>query len=89
MPRDTEAKIQTDDSTNTGWIVWVTAMEDASKPIYYFVTGCDNDTEAVAAVRSYPGILPEDNVKAMRPLSNTELSGFKEPLRRGHVRMHE
>ena len=40
-------------------------------------------------VRSYPGILAEDNVKTMRPLSHTELSEFKESLAEGEVRLHE
>jgi hypothetical protein len=71
-----------------GWVVRVTVM--AGKPAYhYFLTGCGTEAEAIAAVRSYPGIQAEDNVKTMRPLSHTELSEFKESLAEGEVRLHE
>ena len=64
-----------------GWVVRVTVMEEPGKPVYhYFLTGCGAEAEAIAVVRSYPGILAEDNVKTMRPLSHTELSEFKESL---------
>jgi hypothetical protein len=73
-----------------GWVVRVTVMEEPGKPAYhYFLTGCGTEAEAIAAVRSYPGIQAEDNVKTMRPLSHTELSEFKESLAEGEVRLHE
>ena len=73
-----------------GWVVRVTVMEEPGKPVYhYFLTGCGTEAEAIAVVRSYPGILAEDNVKTMRPLSHTELSEFKESLAEGEVRLHE
>jgi hypothetical protein len=50
-----------------GWVVRVTVMEEPGKPVYhYFLTGCGTEAEAIAVVRSYPGILAEDNVKTMR-----------------------
>jgi hypothetical protein len=73
-----------------GWVVRVTVMGEPGKPVYhYFLTGCGTEAEAIAAVRSYPGIVAEDNVKTMRPLSHTELSEFKEALAEGEVRLHE
>jgi hypothetical protein len=72
-----------------GWVVRVTVMEEPGKPVYhYFLTGCGTEADAIAAVRSYPGIVAED-VKTMRPLSHTELSEFKESLAEGEVRLHE
>ena len=73
-----------------GWVVRATILEEAGKPTYrYFLTGCDTDTEAVAAVRSFPGIVQNDALKVMRPLSSTELNEFTNPLKAGEVRLHE
>jgi hypothetical protein len=73
-----------------GWVVRATVIEEAGAPNYhYFLVGSETDADAVAAVRSFPGILSDDNVKTMRPLSKTEMSEFKQPLKRGEVRLHE
>jgi hypothetical protein len=69
------------------WMVRVEIMESASHPVVvYFAVGKSGSEEVVTAVRSYPGIEPEDKVTATHPLTATEIKSLR--IRADEVRTY-